>query len=61
LISVNAWAADGIHLLTGAPSIYACDACGSLTQMQSIAQLRLAWAVPLTPGRDYPPSGNAFS
>ena len=61
LISVNAWAADGIHLLTGGPSIYACDACGSLTQMQSIAQLRLAWAVPLTPARDHPPSNNAFS
>ena len=61
LVPVNAWAADGIHLLTGGPAVYACDACGSLTQMQSAAQLRLDWAVPLTPARDDPPGGDAFS
>jgi len=61
LIPVSPWAADGIQLLTGGPAIYACDSCGSLAQMQSIAQLRLTWAVPLTRARDDPPSADAFS
>jgi len=47
--------------VTGGPAVYACDSCGSLAQMQSIAQLRLTWAVPLTQARDDPPSADAFS
>ena len=61
LVPVSPWAPDGIHLLTGAAGIYACDSCGSLPQMQSIAQSRLNWAVPLTPAHDDPPSDTAFS
>jgi WD40 repeat protein len=61
ITAVTAWAPDGVQVLTGAPAVYACDACGSLAQLQSIAATRLAWAVPLTPGHDDPPSGNAFS
>jgi WD40 repeat protein len=61
MVPFSAWAADGIHLLTGGPAVYSCDSCGSLSQMQSAARLRLAWAVPLTTQHDHPPSGNAFS
>jgi WD40 repeat protein len=61
LSPVNPWAADGIQLLTGGPAVYACDSCGSLTQLQSIARLRLAWATALTPAHDHPPSADAFS
>ena len=61
IIPLSAWASDGIHLLTGAPNLYACDACGSLAQMQEAATLRLAWATPLTPAHDVPPSNNSFS
>jgi WD40 repeat protein len=60
LTPVNPWAPDGVRVLTGAPAIYACDACGSLPEMQAAARLRLAWMNPLTPGGDHPPGGNAF-
>ena len=61
LVPVSPWAPDGIHLLTGNAGIYTCDSCGSLAQMQSIAQSRLQWAVPLTPTHDDPPSNSSFS
>ena len=61
LVPVSAWAPDGERLLTGAPAVYDCDACGSPARLQSIAASRLAWAIPLTPAREHPPDGNAFS
>jgi len=61
MITVKPWTANGVHLLTEVPAAYACDSCGSLAQMPSIARLRLAWTVPLTPARNHPPIGNAFT
>jgi WD40 repeat protein len=61
LTAVDPWAPDGVRLLTGAPAVYACDACGNLTQLQTAATTRLAWTPPLSPGHDNPPNANAFS
>jgi WD40 repeat protein len=60
LVPVDAWAPDGIRVLTGAPAIYPCDACGSLAQLQAAARLRAGWSKVLTPARDHPPGDNAF-
>jgi hypothetical protein len=51
----------GCPAACGASAAYACYCCGSLTQMKSIARLRLAWTVPLTQALDHPPSGSAFT
>ena len=60
LAPVDPWAPDGVHLIDGAPAVYACDACGSLAQLQAAAALRLAWAETLTQHSDHPASSNAF-
>ena len=55
------WSPDGIHLLAGARDIYACDACGSLVQLQRAARDRAAWLKPLSTAQDRPPSTNPYS
>ena len=55
------WSPDGIHLLAGARDIYACDACGSLVQLQRAARDRAAWLKPLSTAQDRPPSASPYS
>jgi WD40 repeat protein len=54
------WAPNGTDLLAGSGAIYACTACGSLTQLQGAATTRLKWLAPLSSARDNPPSGNPY-
>jgi WD40 repeat protein len=54
------WAPNGIDLLAGDAAIYACDACGSVAQMEQAAQTRLAWQRPLSVAHDVPPGGNPY-
>jgi WD40 repeat protein len=53
------WAPNGTELLTG-NSIFTCDACGSLTQMQGIASSRLAWSRPRSAKSGRPPSSDPY-
>jgi WD40 repeat protein len=54
------WSPAGNDVLIG-NAIYACDACGSLHQMQMDAAARLAWAQPLSATDDHPPSTDPYS
>lgn len=53
------WAANGINVLAG-EAIYACDACGSLAQMQQAARIRIAWLRPLSVAHDQVPPGDPY-
>jgi WD40 repeat protein len=55
------WAANGIDVIAGGAAVYACDACGSLAQLQATAQTRLAWKTPLSPAHDVPPPGDPYA
>jgi hypothetical protein len=56
----DAWAPNGIDVLAGGNAVYACDACGSLAQMQEAAQTRLAWEAPLSAAHDVPPGESPY-
>ena len=53
------WSPDGARLLAG-NSIYPCDACGSLAELQAAATSRIAWAEPLSMVSDHPPNSNPY-
>jgi WD40 repeat protein len=53
------WAPDGTGLLAG-NARYACDACGSLAELQAAAASRIAWARPLSAGSDHPPATSPY-
>ena len=53
------WSPDGARLLAG-NSIYPCDACGSLAELQAAAASRIAWARPLSTASDHPPTSNPY-
>lgn len=54
LLPAQPWAANDAELLAG-NAIYACDACGSLAELQAAAASRIAWSQPLTPASEHPP------
>jgi WD40 repeat protein len=54
------WSPSGNEVLIG-NAIYACDACGSLHQMQVEAASRMAWSEPLSASDDDPPSSDPYS
>jgi WD40 repeat protein len=51
------WSPDHTRLVTGATGVFACDACGSLKQLQAIAAQRIAWRTAIGPS-DPPPAGH---
>ncbi len=51
----QAWSPDHTRLVTGAAGVFACDACGSLKQMQAIAAQRIAWRTAISPTGTPPP------
>lgn len=51
------WSPDGIHLLAGSRGVYACDACGSVQQLQGAAERRTGWSRPLSIADDLVPHG----
>jgi WD40 repeat protein len=53
------WSPDGSRLLAG-NSIYPCDACGPLAELQAAAASRIAWARPLSTASDHPPTSNPY-
>lgn len=53
------WSPDGARLITG-NSIFPCDACGSLAELQAAAASRIAWAQPLSMVSDHPPASNPY-
>jgi len=53
------WSPDGARLLAG-NSIYPCDACGPLAELQAAAASRIAWAQPLSTVSDHPPTSNPY-
>jgi WD40 repeat protein len=53
------WSPDGARLLAG-NSIYPCDACGALAELQAAAASRIAWARPLSTASDHPPTSNPY-
>ena len=53
------WSPDGARLLAG-NSIYPCDACGPLAELQAAAATRIAWARPLSTVSDHPPTSNPY-
>jgi WD40 repeat protein len=53
------WSPSGTRLIVG-DAVYACDACGSLSQLEAVAQSRLAWGRALSAGADHPPSSNPY-
>jgi WD40 repeat protein len=53
------WSPDGADLLAG-NSIYRCDACQALTQLQQVAASRIAWSAPLSATSDHPPGTNPY-
>ena len=59
-VPADPWAPDGIHLLAGARGIYACDACGSVPQLQGAAERRAGWARPLSAGHHVLPGGGQY-
>lgn len=58
-LPVQPWSPDGARLLAG-NSIYLCDACGSLAELQAAAAARIAWAQPLSAVSDHPPASNPY-
>jgi WD40 repeat protein len=56
---VQPWSPDGADLLAG-NSIYRCDACQALTQLQQVAVSRIAWSAPLSATSDHPPSTDPY-
>jgi WD40 repeat protein len=55
------WAPNGIDVLAGNGTIYACDACGSPAQMEQTARTRLAWRRALTAAQKAPPRGDPYA
>lgn len=53
------WSPNGSEILAGT-AIYACDSCGSLTDLQASATARIAWSQPLSEGSDHPPSTSPY-
>jgi WD40 repeat protein len=53
------WSPDGARILAG-NSIYPCDACGPLAELQAAAASRIAWAQPLSTVSDHPPTSNPY-
>ena len=45
------WSPDGADLLAG-NSIYRCDVCQALTQLQQVVASRIAWSAPLSATSD---------
>lgn len=56
---VQPWSPDGADLLVG-NSIYRCDACQALTQLQQVAASRIAWSTPLSATFDHPPGTDPY-
>jgi WD40 repeat protein len=54
------WSPDGAQLVVG-NSIYRCDACLPLTQLQAAATIRIAWSAPLSVGSDHPPTASPYA
>ena len=54
LLPVQPWSPDASRLLAGTV-IYACDACGQLTELEAAAASMMAWSKPLSVGSDHPP------
>jgi WD40 repeat protein len=52
----RAWSPDHTRVVTGATGVFACDACGSLKQLQAIAAQRIAWQTAIG-SADTPPAG----
>ena len=59
LLPAQPWAPNDTELLAG-DAIYACDACGSLTELQAAAASRIAWSQPLTQASDHPPATDPY-
>ena len=59
LFPAQPWSPDGTELLAGT-AIYACDACGSLHEIQAAAASRIAWSQPLSLSADHPPRTNPY-
>lgn len=59
-VPADPWSPDGLHLLVGARGIYACDACGSVPQLQGAAQRRAGWARALSVASDMVPRGAPY-
>jgi WD40 repeat protein len=53
------WAPDGAELLIG-NALYACNACGSLAELQAAAASKISWARPLSASSDHPPATNPY-
>ena len=54
------WSPDGTELVVG-NSIYRCDACLPLAQLQTAAEARIAWSAPLSAGSDRPPATSPYA
>jgi WD40 repeat protein len=54
------WSPDGTELVIG-NSIYRCDACLPLAQLQAAAAARIAWSAPLSAGSDHPPAASPYA
>jgi WD40 repeat protein len=54
------WSPDGTELVVG-NSIYHCDACLPLAQLQAAAAARIAWSAPLSARSDHPPTTNPYA
>jgi WD40 repeat protein len=59
LFPAQPWSPDGSELLAG-NAIYACDACGSLHEIQAAAVSRIAWSRPLSSSSDHAPRTNPY-
>jgi hypothetical protein len=53
------WSPNASELLAGT-AVYACDACGSLRELQAAAASRIAWSVPLSSASDHAPSSDPY-
>jgi WD40 repeat protein len=56
-VPADPWSPDGLHLLVGSRGVYACDACGSVPQLQGAAERRTGWSHPLSAADDLVPRG----
>ncbi len=56
---VEPWSPSGVEVLAG-NAVYACDACGTLAQLQARAAVRLRWTTPLSTARPSPPAGDPY-
>ena len=59
LLPAQPWAPDGAEVLVG-NTLYGCDACGSLAELQAAAASRIAWEQPLSQASDHPPATDPY-